>query len=133
MARSFKFFSLLGIKPEAIRYRQHRSNEMAHYASDCWDAEIETSFGWIEVAGHADRSCFDLTKHAEATKTELIAARPLKEHKLIKFIKVTVEKPKIGKTFKKDAKAVTEIFEKWTPEDHERLLNEMEENKEITL
>jgi glycyl-tRNA synthetase len=32
MARSFKFFCLLGINPSAIRYRQHRSNEMAHYA-----------------------------------------------------------------------------------------------------
>jgi len=36
---------------------------MAHYANDCWDAEVETSYGWIEVAGHADRSAFDLTKH----------------------------------------------------------------------
>ena len=97
MARSFKFFCLLGINPNAIRYRQHRSNEMAHYAQDCWDAEIETSFGWIEVAGHADRSCFDLTKHAEKTKVELVAARPLKEPKLVKFIRVTIEKPKIGK------------------------------------
>ena len=95
---------------------------MAHYASDCWDAEVETSYGWIEVAGHADRSCFDLTKHAEFTKTELVAARPLKEPKLIKFIRVTVEKPKIGKTFKKDAKAVQEVIENWTSEDHERLL-----------
>ena len=24
---------------------------MAHYAQDCWDAEIETSYGWIECAG----------------------------------------------------------------------------------
>jgi glycyl-tRNA synthetase len=106
---------------------------MAHYASDCWDAEVETSFGWIEVAGHADRSCFDLTKHSEETKVELVAARPLKEPKLIKFIRVTVEKPKIGKTFKKDAKKVTEIIEGWTDQDHERLLNEMEEKKEITI
>ena len=26
-------------------------NEMAHYACDCWDAEIETSYGWIECVG----------------------------------------------------------------------------------
>ena len=71
MARSYKFFELLGIKSDAIRYRQHRDNEMAHYAQDCWDAEIETSFGWIEVAGHSDRSCYDLTKHSEKTKVEL--------------------------------------------------------------
>lgn len=102
MARSYKFFVLLGVNPGAIRYRQHRDNEMAHYAQDCWDAEIETSFGWIEVAGHADRSCYDLTKHSEKTKVELVAARPLKEPKLVKFIRVEMEKPKIGKTFKKD-------------------------------
>ena len=54
----------MGIQAEAIRFRQHRSNEMAHYANDCWDAEIETSYGWIEVAGHADRSAYDLTKHS---------------------------------------------------------------------
>jgi len=50
---------------------------MAHYASDCWDAEIETSYGWIEVAGHADWSCFDLDMHSKATKIDLVASRPL--------------------------------------------------------
>ncbi len=33
---------------------------MAHYAEDCWDAEVECSYGWIECAGLADRSAFDL-------------------------------------------------------------------------
>ena len=133
MARSYKFFCILGVKTDAIRYRQHRDNEMAHYAQDCWDAEIETSFGWIEVAGHSDRSCFDLTKHAEKTKVELVAARPLKEPKHIKFIKVTMEKPKIGKTFKKDGQKVLKAIEAWTNEDHERLMAEFEEKKEITI
>lgn len=79
LARSFQFLSSCGIKPDAIRFRQHRSTEMAHYSSDCWDAEVETSYGWIEIAGHADRSAFDLTKHMEKTKVELVAGRPLKE------------------------------------------------------
>ena len=52
---------------------------MAHYANDCWDAEVETSYGWIEIAGHADRSAFDLTKHMTKTKVELMAARRLPE------------------------------------------------------
>jgi len=64
MARTYSFLTLCGIKEEAIRFRQHRDTEMAHYAKDCWDAEVETSYGWIEIAGHADRSCFDLTKHS---------------------------------------------------------------------
>lgn len=50
---------------------------MAHYANDCWDAEVETSYGWIEVAGHSDRSAFDLSRHQARTKVELMAARPL--------------------------------------------------------
>jgi glycyl-tRNA synthetase len=63
LARSFMFLTSCGIKETAIRFRQHRSTEMAHYSSDCWDAEVETSYGWIEIAGHADRSAFDLTRH----------------------------------------------------------------------
>jgi glycyl-tRNA synthetase len=78
LARTYQFLLDVGINPSGIRFRQHRSNEMAHYANDCWDAEIETSYGWIEVAGHSDRSAFDLTKHQEKTKIELMAARPLK-------------------------------------------------------
>jgi len=64
MARTYTFLKTCGIKEEAIRFRQHRDTEMAHYAKDCWDAEVETSYGWIEIAGHADRSCFDLNRHA---------------------------------------------------------------------
>lgn len=37
---------------------------MAHYAEDCWDAEIESSYGWIECVGIADRSAYDLRAHS---------------------------------------------------------------------
>jgi glycyl-tRNA synthetase len=43
------------------------SNEMAHYATDCWDAELLTSYGWVECVGCADRSAFDLNNHSKAT------------------------------------------------------------------
>merc|ERR1719225_1994874 len=79
VARTYMLLTSLGIAPSAIRFRQHRSNEMAHYANDCWDAEVETSYGWIEIAGHADRSAFDLTKHMEKTRVELMASRRLPE------------------------------------------------------
>ena len=50
----------MGIDPKRLRFRQHLANEMAHYAEDCWDAEIECSYGWVECVGLADRSAFDL-------------------------------------------------------------------------
>jgi len=65
---------------------------MAHYAADCWDAEVECSYGWIEVAGHSDRSCFDLTRHAKRTNKELVAARPLKEPIKVKLVRTIIEK-----------------------------------------
>jgi len=38
---------------------------MAHYACDCWDAELLTSYGWVECVGCADRSAFDLSNHSK--------------------------------------------------------------------
>lgn len=92
MGRSFSFLTSVGIKKEAIRFRQHRSKEMAHYANDCWDAEVETSYGWIEIAGHSDRSAFDLERHAKKTKVDLFAARPLKEHIKVKVTNLVLNK-----------------------------------------
>ncbi|POW07061.1 hypothetical protein PSTT_08526, partial [Puccinia striiformis] len=53
-------------QPERLRFRQHMDNEMAHYASDCWDAEIHSSYGWIECVGCADRSAYDLSVHSSS-------------------------------------------------------------------
>lgn len=42
-----------GVDPIKLRFRQHMSNEMAHYACDCWDAECLTSYvGFISIAIH---------------------------------------------------------------------------------
>jgi len=52
---------------------------MAHYACDCWDAEAETSTGWVEIVGCADRSAYDLTHHTMGSGTKLLASRKFKE------------------------------------------------------
>lgn len=57
------------------------SNEMAHYACDCWDGEIEFSHGYKECVGIANRSAFDLESHTKGSGTKLLAARRLKEAK----------------------------------------------------
>jgi hypothetical protein len=45
---------------QRVRFRQHLQHEMAHYAEDCWDAEVDCTYGWVECVGLADRSAFDL-------------------------------------------------------------------------
>jgi len=106
---------------------------MAHYAQDCWDAEVECSYGWIEVAGHSDRSCFDLTRHAEHTKTELVAARPLKESIKTKEARLIIEKQVIGKTLKKDSQPILKYLEAVTDEQKKEMAKEMEKNNEIVV
>lgn len=133
MARTYSFFTKIGIRADAIRFRQHRCNEMAHYADDCWDAEVETSYGWIEVAGHSDRAAFDLNRHAKETKVEMVAARPLKEPKLIKFVNLTLDKQKIGKGFKADSKPMCAYFDGLEEEQKSALLAEMTEKGNVTV
>ena len=43
VARTYLFLLRAGCKAEHLRFRQHLPDEMAHYAADCWDAEIEMS------------------------------------------------------------------------------------------
>ena len=75
--KTHKFLTDIGIQSSCLRFRQHLNNEMAHYASDCWDAEIYTSYGWIECVGIADRACFDLTQHAKATGKNMMVTENL--------------------------------------------------------
>ncbi|GLB44641.1 putative anticodon binding domain containing protein [Lyophyllum shimeji] len=49
VARIYQFLVKIGVNPKRLRFRQHMGNEMAHYATDCWDAEIENATGWTEM------------------------------------------------------------------------------------
>lgn len=110
IARIHLFFLKIGINPQRLRFRQHMSNEMAHYASDCWDGEIETSFGWIECCGCADRSAYDLTVHAAKTQVKMVVREQLKEPKVYSKNVPVIEKKLFGPFFKKEAKLVEDAI-----------------------
>ncbi|KAK9846036.1 hypothetical protein WJX84_001354 [Apatococcus fuscideae] len=76
IGRTYLFLLRVGINPKRLRFRQHLANEMAHYAEDCWDAEVECSYGWVECVGLADRSAYDLRAHATKSKTDMSAYEP---------------------------------------------------------
>ncbi len=71
IALTKKFLVDSGVDEKRLRFRQHRDDEKAHYASDCWDAEALTSYGWIEIVGIADRTDYDLRKHMEYSGKDL--------------------------------------------------------------
>jgi glycyl-tRNA synthetase len=61
--RLYLFAEQIGLDMEKIRFRQHKSDEMAHYAKDCWDLEAEIFSKWLEITGIADREDYDLKTH----------------------------------------------------------------------
>ncbi|MDY6985081.1 MAG: glycine--tRNA ligase, partial [Candidatus Thermoplasmatota archaeon] len=69
-----RFLKEAGIDGNRLRFRQHAKEERAHYASDCWDAEVLLD-GWVEVAGIADRGTYDLSAHMKSSKEDFSVER----------------------------------------------------------
>jgi glycyl-tRNA synthetase len=133
LARVFLFLQKIGADPTKIRFRQHMANEMAHYAADCWDAELLTSYGWVECVGCADRSAFDLTVHAKKTGAPLFVREQLKEPRKVEEWVVDLEKKKIGPLFKKDAKAVETAIEQLTQDVREKLSLDLKSHGKVAV
>jgi len=121
MARIQKFLILVGVDPNRLRFRQHMGNEMAHYACDCWDAEMLTSWGWVECVGCADRSAYDLKQHTKATGVKLCAEKLLPAPVKKAVTEVVPNKGPLGKAFKKEAKTITDMLSKLSLEQIEKL------------
>jgi glycyl-tRNA synthetase len=86
-------------------------NEMAHYAADCWDAEIQNSYGWTECVGIADRSAFDLSAHSGATGQPLQAFVEYKDGARSEDVcSLKLDKGKIGKTLGTKAQALSQYL-----------------------
>ena len=67
----FDWYVRYGIKREHLRLRPHADDELAHYAKGCSDVEYEFPFGWSELEGIANRTDYDLKKHAEYSGKDL--------------------------------------------------------------
>lgn len=63
--RRFQWYLDLGMTKERLRLRAHEADELAHYAKGCYDIEYYFPMGWSELEGIANRTDFDLKRHAE--------------------------------------------------------------------
>ncbi|KAK4935509.1 Glycine--tRNA ligase 1, mitochondrial, partial [Elasticomyces elasticus] len=127
------FLMKLGIDSTKLRFRQHMANEMAHYAADCWDAELFGSYGWIECVGCADRSAYDLTVHMKKTGAPLVVRETLPEPRKFQEYQAELNKKKLGPKFRKDAKAVETAVEELSQEMREKLSLELKNTGKITI
>ena len=112
LALTKRFLVEVGIDEKRIRFRQHLKEELAHYARDCWDAEVFTErYGYIEVVGIADRGDYDLKAHERHSNVEMKAIVSYEKPVTIKMKVFELNLKEIGKTFRKKAKEIIKELE----------------------
>ena len=113
LMKTWNFLVEIGIDKSKIRFREHVSTEMAHYAEECWDCEINGEYGWIECVGIANRTSHDLKSHENISGSKSLTAwraftEPRIERKTILSPKTSI----IGPIFKEQASLVIEAIKK---------------------
>ncbi len=82
----YDWYREIGIKEEYLRLREHRKDELAHYATGCTDIEYYFPFGWKELEGIAKRTDFDLKKHSEFSGKDQSYFDEAKREKYIPYV-----------------------------------------------
>ncbi|MGC8569254.1 MAG: glycine--tRNA ligase [Nitrososphaeria archaeon] len=73
---SKKFLNALGVPDDRQRFYEKVGAERAHYSAQTFDHEVLIDeLGWIEVAGFAYRTDYDLKSHMSASGTEMYAVK----------------------------------------------------------
>jgi len=111
LALTHQILTTIGVKPERIRFRQHLCEERAHYAEDCWDAEIFSDrFGWVETVGIADRTDYDLRAHERQSGQRFAVFLQYQTPRKVRQIRVIPDMAAMGPRFRGKAKAVAEAL-----------------------
>lgn len=124
------FLLSIGVDPKKLRFRKHADDELAHYAQECWDAELFSErFGWVECVGIADRSAFDLESHITSSKNDMYAMRKYDTPKSVKVKKFVPKMDVLGPKFKGQAGLIKEEIEKLDPNKTEKPVVEIDGKK----
>ena len=76
----------LGIKIDNLRLRDHDKDELCFYSKATTDFEFLFPFGWGELWGVADRTDYDLTRHAEHSGKDLNYIDPVTNERYIPYV-----------------------------------------------
>jgi glycyl-tRNA synthetase len=107
-----EFLLTAGVDPKKFRFRKHAANELAHYAAECWDAELYSErFGWVECVGIADRSAYDLNAHIESSSVDMYALRAFEQPREAIMKKVVPKMNILGPRFGGKAGKIKEQLE----------------------
>lgn len=82
----WNFLMSLGVNKENLRIRDHGQEELSFYSNATSDIEYLFPFGWGELWGIADRTDYDLNKHAEHSGTDMTYMDPTTNEKYVPYV-----------------------------------------------
>ena len=111
------WYERIGVDMDRFRYRQHLADELSHYASDCWDAEVEIDGDWIELTGYAYRGAYDLEQHAAGSGERYSVFRQYDEPVTVERPAVDPDMSELGPAFGSEAAAIAEALDRLVARD----------------
>ena len=82
----WNFLMNLGVNKDNLRIRDHGQEELSFYSNATSDIEYLFPFGWGELWGIADRTDYDLNKHAEHSGTDMTYMDPTTNEKYVPYV-----------------------------------------------
>ncbi len=82
----WNFLLNLGMNKENLRIRDHGEEELSFYSNATSDIEYLFPFGWGELWGIADRTDYDLNKHAEHSGQDMTYLDPSTNEKYVPYV-----------------------------------------------
>lgn len=111
MAQSKRFVTALGIPPERQRFHEKLPKERAHYSAQTYDHEVLLDrWGWVELAGHAYRTDFDLKAHTESSGVDMRVFKPYDRPIRKKVRKLVPQLHALGKKLGAATKEVADLI-----------------------
>jgi len=127
MAVSLDFLKSLGVPEENMYFEEKLPEERAHYSRQTFDLLVKTErWGWIEVAGHAYRGDYDLSRHSVYSKQDLTVFRQFEQARTVRRKVIKVNRAVLGKLFKDRASEIEAVLISMNPEEVEELLRKGE-------
>ncbi len=125
MVLAQRFLEILGIPKSRQRFREKLEGERAHYARKVFDQEVLLDkWGWVEVSGHADRTDYDLSRHAKYSGEEIAVERLLPEPKTVYIREAYPEPKKIKEVYPDKIGMVMKELSRYSPSELYKLLDE---------
>jgi len=118
MHESVLFLEKLGVPRSEVVFEEKLPEERAHYSQQTFDQLVKTGRrGWVEVAGHAYRGDYDLSRHMKYSSEDLTVKKQLKQPVEKRAVVVSLNKAALGRDLREKLIEIEEAIKRASPEE----------------